>query len=102
MLLKILHPAPRRLADLVPHGGRLGERIEEKQVLAGVEAMTKRPGEDYMAFVARCKANPIARQVKLADLADNMNLDRLPNPTLKDFERILKYRRARAFLLATE
>lgn len=71
-------------------------------VLAGVEAMTKRPEEDYMDFVARCKANTIARQVKLADLADNMNLNRLPKLKPKDLARLEKYHRARRYLLDLE
>lgn len=68
------------------------------EVIAGVKAMTKMDGEDYMAFVARCKADPVARRVKLADLADNMNLDRLPELSQKDFDRLQKYRKARSFL----
>lgn len=70
------------------------------EILAGVDAMTKREGEEYQDFIARCKANPIARRVKLADIADNLNLDRLPELNAKDFERIQKYRRARKFLMA--
>lgn len=44
-----------------------------------VEALTKREDEqdDYMAFIERAAANPIATQVKLADLEDNMDLTRL-------------------------
>lgn len=66
-----------------------------------VDAMTKREGEDYPAFIARCGQNAIARKVKLRDLADNMDIKRLPQPlSEKDEQRLTKYRDARAQLLA--
>ncbi len=42
-----------------------------------LDALTRRPAESYDAFIARLAPHPIARAVKLADLADNMNLDRI-------------------------
>lgn len=64
------------------------------EVLEAVACLTKREGEDYADFIARAGRNPIARQVKLADLQDNMDLKRIPQPTQKDFERLAKYRRS--------
>ena len=36
---------------------------------------------------------------KLADLADNMDMSRIPNPTEKDFARLEKYKKAKSLLL---
>jgi (p)ppGpp synthase/HD superfamily hydrolase len=47
------------------------------EVLAAVAAISKQPGEDQAAYLARVSANPIARAVKRADIADNMSPDRL-------------------------
>ena len=68
------------------------------EVADAVDCLTRRDGEDYMAFIARCKANPIARAVKDADLQDNMDLSRLVNVTAKDLDRYRKYGEARALL----
>ena len=66
-----------------------------------VEALTRRDGETYEAFVSRCAANPIARLVKLADVADNMDASRLGRePTAEDNTRLLRYERARETLLS--
>lgn len=67
-------------------------------VIEAVEALTKRDGEDYEAFILRVAPNPIARKVKLADLRDNCDLSRLAEPTEKDRQRIEKYRRAIDYL----
>jgi (p)ppGpp synthase/HD superfamily hydrolase len=67
-------------------------------VLEAVEALTKREGEDYEAFIRRVATNPIAREVKLADLRDNSDLSRIAEPTERDRERIKKYQRAITFL----
>lgn len=62
------------------------------EVVRGVDAMTHRPGEDYLAFVRRAAADPLARQVKEADVRHNLDLGRIPRPTERDLERIrLKY-----------
>jgi len=71
------------------------------QVVEAVVALSRRPEEDYAAFIIRCGANPIARAVKLADLADNMDVRRLARPlTAADEERLQKYQRAAAQMAA--
>ena len=71
-----------------------------EEIVIAVDAVTKRDGETYEAFVARAAANPIGRRVKMADLEDNSDLSRLPNPTEKDRERLKKYASAIAYLRA--
>lgn len=41
------------------------------RTLAAVDALTRRDGETYRAYIERCVANPTARVVKVADLDDN-------------------------------
>jgi (p)ppGpp synthase/HD superfamily hydrolase len=52
------------------------ERLETAgfgtSIVSAVDAMTRRPDEDNLAFVRRAAANPLARPVKRADLADNL------------------------------
>lgn len=67
-------------------------------VIIALQAVTKRDGEDYETFVLRAAADPIGRQVKLADLRDNCDLSRIESPTRRDLERIEKYRRAIALI----
>lgn len=73
-----------------------------EEVLDAVACLTKRHGEEYADFIARAGANPIARLVKLADLEDNMDLRRIPEPVQKDFDRLVKYRRSWATLKRME
>jgi len=65
-------------------------------------AITKRRGEKYEKYIARVKANPIARQVKIADLKHNLDLSRLTKITEKDLERAKKYKMALEFLESEE
>lgn len=69
-------------------------------ILAAVDAVTRREDEDYESFVRRAGKNAIGRRVKLADLADNMELNRIKTPGPKDQERMERYRKAREILLA--
>ncbi len=75
-------------------------RVEEfpPVVIAAVDALTKRPGESRMDAARRAGVDPIARRVKLADLADNMDLGRIAQPTRQDLERIEEYRAVKAYL----
>jgi len=64
------------------------------EIIAAVDSVTARAGEDYETFVRRAAADPIGRAVKLADLQDNSDLGRIAAPSQRDFDRIEKYRRA--------
>lgn len=73
------------------------------EVADAVDALSRRGGESYEAFIERCATNRLAVTVKLADLADNMDIGRLAGPpTDNDIARLDKYRRARQRLLAAE
>jgi (p)ppGpp synthase/HD superfamily hydrolase len=65
-------------------------------ILSAIDSVTQRKEEkkNYEAFVLRAAANPIGREVKLADLTDNSDLSRIPNPTPADIERVAKYQKA--------
>lgn len=70
-------------------------------VIAGVQAVTRGEGEPYADFILRCKANPLARLVKLADLQDNFNLPRTlfrRDRWVHDLSRLAKYVLAYQFL----
>jgi len=72
------------------------------EVVDAVAALTKRPGETRMQAAARAASNPIARVVKLADNAENMDLSRIANPTEKDYARVEEYKQVRALLLDSD
>jgi (p)ppGpp synthase/HD superfamily hydrolase len=91
VLHDVVEDSPVSLEDLRVQGFSEG-------VLSALEALTKREGEDYQAFVERAGRDPLARQVKLADLAENSDLSRIPAPSAKDLERVAKYRRAIDYL----
>jgi (p)ppGpp synthase/HD superfamily hydrolase len=63
-------------------------------VLEALQALTRQRGEAYSSYIKRVKANPLAVVVKLADLADNMRIERIPHPQPADFARLAKYREA--------
>jgi (p)ppGpp synthase/HD superfamily hydrolase len=63
-------------------------------IIAALDSVTKREGENYEDFTNRAAADPIGRHVKLADLVDNCDLSRIAEPTEEDYKRIEKYKRA--------
>ena len=71
-------------------------------VLEAINLMTHEKGVPYMEYVAAIKKNPIARQVKIADLRHNSTLSRLDSVGQKDLERVAKYNKALAFLTEDE
>ena len=70
---------------------RLANEGFSKNVIRGVDAMTRRPGESYDDFVLRASKDPIGRTVKLADLKDNIYMVQVAG---LDSTQIDKYRRA--------
>lgn len=69
-----------------------------EEVVQSVGILTKNRDESYEEYLMHVKQNPLARQVKLADLKHNSDLSRLANVTDRDRKRVAKYRQAIAFL----
>jgi (p)ppGpp synthase/HD superfamily hydrolase len=67
-------------------------------IFDAIYALTKQSSESYEQYLLRASGNPIAVSVKLKDLKHNMQLDRIPIPTDKDFQRIEKYQKAFEYL----
>lgn len=95
----VLHDVVEDTSITIDDLAREGFPIE---VLRAIAALTKLPGETRLEAAARAAADPVARKVKLADNAENMDLSRIPNPTDKDYARCREYEEVRALLLAAE
>ena len=68
---------------------------EQKKALL---LLTHNDSDEYFEYVKRIKQNKIAREVKLMDLKDNMNLKRLKDISKDDEKRLEKYQIARDIL----
>ena len=84
-VVAILHDAVENGSDRMTLA-RLREEGIPEEIVVAVDCLTRRDGEAYDAFVERLAPNALARRVKLADLADNLDLLRLPQVTRDDFE----------------
>lgn len=93
VLHDVLEDTPLRLSDLAREGFNL-------KILAAVLTLSRRSDESYETFVMRVGSDPLARVVKLADLADNSDLSRIPVPSPEDLARLRRYHQASAYLQA--
>ena len=93
------------LHDVVEDSDVTFEDLEQEgfsaEVVKGLRAVTKVEGESYEDFVARAALDPVGKAVKLADLMENSDLSRIAEPSRKDLERVEKYGRAIAYLMAS-
>ena len=69
-----------------------------KDILEAVALMTHEDDVPYLDYVTKLKGNPIARAVKLADLAHNSDLSRIGEVDDETKQRLEKYKKAIALL----
>ncbi|MQG91085.1 GTP pyrophosphokinase [Pseudomonas sp. MN1F] len=93
VLHDVIEDTSLTLSDLAREGFPL-------KILAALLALSRNKGESYQDFVVRLGSDPLARTVKLADLADNSDLSRIPAPGPADLARLARYREASAYLQA--
>lgn len=75
---------------------RAEELISEgipKHIVEKVEVLTRKKGETYNEYIDRIAQDNLAREVKIADLKDNLDLSRIASPTDEDHKRCEKYRK---------
>ena len=71
------------------------------QELSALELLTHDKEVEYFTYIEKIKTNPIAKEVKLSDLKDNSNLNRLAKVEKKDLERVEKYKKAQQILASS-
>ena len=89
------------LHDVVEDGGSSFEALEQvfpPEVMDALRLLTHDKSVPYLDYVRKIKTNPISTAVKLADLADNSNPDRLGALTQEDRTILEKYHKARVIL----
>ena len=90
------------LHDVVEDSDYTFEDLEKmgfsKEIIDSLKLLTHTKNEKYFDYIQKIKDNKISVEVKLSDLEDNMNLNRLLEITEKDLKRIEKYKKAYAFL----
>lgn len=69
-----------------------------KRVIEVLTLLTHEAGVPYMDYVSAIAKDPVAKQVKLADLSHNSDLTRLDIVDEKALARVEKYARARKLL----
>lgn len=70
-----------------------------RHVAEAVASLTRTHTEPYPEYIERLSKNPLAVKVKLADLLDNMRMDRISKLPEEDRARLLKkYQEAYQFL----
>ena len=91
VLHDVLEDTPLTIEDL-----RAQDLADE--VITAVVALTRRPGVEYEQYIRELARDPIAREVKTADIADNLANNRRLPPTPETTARIARYERALQFL----
>jgi (p)ppGpp synthase/HD superfamily hydrolase len=98
-IVAALHDVVEDAADRGYDLESLAARGVPPDALRAIEALTKRAGEPVEAYWARVAADPVARTVKLADIADNSDPARLACLEEAEQDRLrAKYARARVAL----
>jgi len=79
-----------------------------EEIIQALKSVSKTPEEEaeyrslsedqklnhYLQFIERAKANKIGRQVKAADIKDNLDISRIDDITQKDIHRLNRYKAA--------
>ena len=95
MLHDVLEDTAVTVADLREAG-------YSDEILNALDALTRKSSESYEEFIDRAGAIPLARRVKLADIADNLDESRLEQIREADLKRFARYKAARQKLLSIE
>ena len=71
IILSLLH-------DVVEDGKSTYDELKARyglsnEIISALNALTRRPKEEYFVYIARVKANSLASKVKMADLLDNIH-----------------------------
>lgn len=94
-IVAVLHDVMEDAPSFIPY---LRGQGFSKQIMEALELLNHDQKTSYDDYIAAIKENDFARRVKIADLCDNMNMTRIEKQTVRDLERLEKYKKAHSFL----
>lgn len=91
LLHDVVEDTPWTISDLRNHGFN-------DVILKSVDILTRKKNQYYDEYLESISSDPFSREVKIADLEDNMDITRLPFIQVKDLDRLKKYHNAYRYL----
>jgi len=92
MIVSILHDVIEDSSFTLDDLADAGFSIE---IIDAINCLTKQKDETYQSFIDRVMTNSLAVKVKIADIKDNLDITRLPQPLSEiDIGRLKKYHNA--------
>lgn len=73
---------------------QLRETGFSEEILEAINLLTRAKEDSYEEFIDKTLKNRIARNVKIADIKENMKLSRIQDPSEQDYMRLEKYKKA--------
>ena len=64
------------------------------EVIEAIKCLTRQSTEPYSEYIERIKSNSLSLVVKIEDLTDNLDLQRIKRPSPEDLKRHAKYKKA--------
>ncbi|MDE6833223.1 MAG: HD domain-containing protein [Ruminococcus sp.] len=69
------------------------EQVFPAEVTEPVRLLTHEKGTEYIDYIEKIKTNPVARTVKLADIAHNSDMSRITDLNAVPAEKIIRWKR---------
>lgn len=85
MIVAILHDVVEKsdwTLEKLRHEGFDGD------ILEAIDLLTRRESQSYMDYINKLKENPLSRKIKIADIEDNMNPNRIGSTPEGDSEKL--------------
>ncbi|MDO4789430.1 MAG: phosphohydrolase [Porphyromonas sp.] len=74
-------------------------QVEDKaEIGQALHLLNHHSADDRACYIRNIGKHPLARAVKLNDLTHNMDIQRLSNPSEKDYQRLERYKEEYAYL----
>lgn len=92
------HTVEQVLDLLEEEAGENMELAEKEKIRQALRLLNHHLSGDRETYILKIGSDALARAVKMNDLRHNMDIQRLPHPTAKDYFRIERYKQEYAYL----
>ena len=85
MIVAVLHDVVEKSDWTIP---RLRQKGFDNDILEAVDLLTRRDSQPYLDYINKLTENSLARRIKIADIEDNIDPQRMGRPSENDLEKL--------------